>query len=379
MNNKNLPIEKNDEETLTLFIGPQHPGSGHMRIIVELDGDVIIRIKPDIGWVHRAVEKIAETKKFLQVIPLVERPMLIDAPNVNIGYVQPIEKLLGLEIPDRANYIRTILCELSRIASHLYGLGLFGNMIGNSTVFMWSFGDREIILELAQELTGARLTYSFFLPGGVRADLPEGFEKKLEKGLKYIESRIPEYMALFVENPVTEDRLKGVGVIKREKAVEIGLTGPNLRASGVEYDARMFGDYGAYKSLGFRPVVKQEGDCYARLLLRFGEIKASIELIRKAIAKMPKGPVMHESMKGMARQIMLKVPEGEAFSRVEGGRGEITFFLVSNGTDKPYRLRMISPSFRNLAGFENALIGQRLADIPAVYGSLDYFPPEADR
>ncbi|MFQ6130156.1 MAG: NADH-quinone oxidoreductase subunit NuoD, partial [Candidatus Hadarchaeaceae archaeon] len=176
-------------ETMTLFIGPQHPGSGHLRLIVDLDGDIITGIRPDIGWVHRAVEKIAETKKFVQVIPLVERPTIIDSANVNLGYVRAVEKLLDIEAPDRAKYIQTILCELNRIASHLYGIGIFGNMIGTSTIFMWSFGDREIPVELMQELTGTRLTYSFFLPGGVRRDLPEGFGEKLEKGLRYIENR----------------------------------------------------------------------------------------------------------------------------------------------------------------------------------------------
>lgn len=366
-------------ELITLFIGPQHPGSGHLRLIVELDGDVVVGMRPDIGWVHRAVEKIAETKKFVQVVPLVERPTIIDSANVSIGYVRAIEKLLGIEAPDRARYIQTVLCELNRIASHLYGIGIFGNMIGTSTIFMWSFGDREIPVELSQELTGARLTYSFFLPGGVRRDLPEGFGEKLEKGLRYIENRIPEYEALFIENPVTEDRLRRVGIISRERAAEISLTGPNLRASGVEYDARMFGDYGAYKELGFKPAVRKEGDCFARLMLRFDEIKASIELIRKSMEQMPQGPIMHESVKGMARQVLMKVPEGEAFSRVECGRGESTFFVISKGEDKPYRVRWVSPSFRNVIGFEAALIGHRLADIPAVYGSLDYFPPEADR
>ncbi len=374
---KNLNYGRAD--TLTLFIGPQHPGSGHLRLIVEIDGDVILGIKPDIGWVHRAVEKIAETKKYVQVIPLVERPSIIDSANINLGYVRALERLLGVEVPDRARYIRTIMCELNRIASHLYGIGIFGNMIGTSTVFMWSFGDREVIIELMQELTGARITHSFFLPGGVRGNLPEGFEEKLENGLRYIENRIPEYRNLFFENPVTMSRLMGVGTLDKRKVVEIGLTGPNLRASGVEYDARITGEYGAYNDLKFKPVTRPNGDCYARLMVRFDEIKESIGLLRKSMSKMPHGPIMHESKKGMARQLLMKVPEGEAFSRVECGRGELTFFVISKGGDKPHRVRMMTPSFRNLSGFENALIGHRLADIPAVYGSLDYFPPEADR
>jgi NADH-quinone oxidoreductase subunit D len=367
------------ERTITLFIGPQHPGSGHLRLVVELDGDVIVGIRPDIGWVHRAVEKIAETKRLVQVIPLVERPTIIDSANVSIGYVRAVEKLLGIEAPERARYIQTILCELNRIASHLYGIGIFGNMVGSSTVFMWAFGDREVLVELAQELTGARLTHSFILFGGVRSVPPDGFEERLERGLRYIENRIPEYEALFIENPVTEDRLRGVGVISREKAIEIGITGPNLRASGVEYDARMLGDYAAYRELDFKPAVRREGDCFARLMLRFDEIRSSIDLIRRALAQMPQGAIAHENLKTFAKQFALRVPEGEAFARVECGRGESTFHVISEGGNKLYRVRWVSPSFRNLAGFEAALIGHRLADIPAVYGSLDYFPPEADR
>ncbi len=379
MNLDPFQIEESGDQTITLFIGPQHPGSGHLRIIVELDGDVVVRIRPDIGWVHRAVEKIAETKKYIQVIPLVERPMLIDAGNVNLAYVRTIEKILDLEIPERAKYIRTILCEINRISSHLYGLGIFGNMIGSSTVFMWAFGDREILVELAQDLTGARLTHSFFFPGGVRADLPKGFIRKVEEGVRYMEGRIPEYESLLIENPVTEARLKGVGTIEKSQAVQIGLTGPNLRASGVNYDARMMGEYGAYDDLGFRPEVRPEGDCYSRMLLRFDEIKASIEMIRRAVAEIPHGPIRHESLVKMTRLSLLKVPEGESFARVEGGRGEITFYVVSKGGNTPYTVRMLTPSFRNLVGFEKALVGHRLADIPAVYGSLDYFPPGADR
>lgn len=368
-----------DRRTMNLPVGPQHPGSGHMRLDVTLDGDVIVDIKPDIGWVHRGIEKIAESKKFVQIVPLIERPAILDAPNMNVGYVRAVEKIIGLDVPEKAKYIRTILCELSRIASHLYGIGILGNFIGATTLYMWAFGDRETILELLQKFTGARLTHSFFLPGGVRENPPENFDEELESSFRYMENRLPDYKALIFDNPVVRARLEDVGVIDQEKARKIGITGPNLRASGVKYDARMVGDYGVYGELDFEPVIKKGGDSFARLMIRIDEIRESIKLIRRTVEEMPEGPVMSKETRSISALITKDLPEGEAFSRVECGRGELTTFLVSDGGKKPSRLRLITPSFRNVIAFREALVGHRLADIPAVYGSLDYFPPEADR
>ncbi|KXA99812.1 NADH dehydrogenase [candidate division MSBL1 archaeon SCGC-AAA259M10] len=364
---------------MTLFFGPQHPGSGHLRFDVILDGDVIVDLIPDVGWVHRGVEKIAETKKFVQAIPLVERPGLPDSANMNIGYVRAVEEILEIECPARARYIRTLLCELSRIASHLYGIGIFGNMIGSSTVYMWSFSDREIFIELLQEFTGARLTYSYFLPGGVRGNPPQDFEEKVERGLSYFENRVSDYRSLVFDNPIVRGRLEDVGIISGEKAKELGITGPNLRASGVGYDVRSFVDYGAYRELDFEPALRREGDSFARLMIRFDEIEESIRLIRKSLEKMPKGKIMHEKTRSINNLITMNMPEGWAFSRVECGRGELTYFIESDGGDKPNRMRLITPSFRNLVAFREVVVGHRLADLPAIYGSLDYFPPGADR
>ncbi|KXA88559.1 NADH dehydrogenase [candidate division MSBL1 archaeon SCGC-AAA259A05] len=368
-----------DGETIDLFIGPQHPGSGHMRLEVVLDGDVVVDITPDIGWVHRGVEKIAETKKFIQVIPLVERSAILDSANMNVGYVRAVEKILDLEVPLTARYIRTFLCELNRIASHLYGIGILGNMIGTSTLYMWSFADREVILELLQKFTGARLTHSFFLPGGVRDKPPRTFKDELEKGLKYIENRLPDYRSLTFDNPAVRGRLEEVGIIRKKKARELGITGPNLRASGAKYDARMSGDYGAYDELDFKPVTRKKGDSFARLMIRIDEIRESIGLIRRINEEIPKGKIMSEETRSINKLITKDFPEGEAFSKVECGRGELTTFLISNGKNKPRRLRVITPSFRNVIAFREAIVGHKLADIPAVYGSLDYFPPGADR
>jgi NADH-quinone oxidoreductase subunit D len=386
-----------EERTLELLIGPQHPASGHMRLVAKVDGDIVVELRPNIGYVHRSVEKLAEVKKFLQIIPLVERPSLADTTANNLAYVMALEKLLGIDPPERAKYLRTLLAEINRIHSHLYGLGIHGVMIGSSTAYMWCFGDREPFLELAQELTGARLTYSYIIPGGVRRDLPKGFAERAERALKYLEGRMKDYFDIYFNNPVVRARLEGVGVLSREDAIKLGVTGPNLRASGVAYDVRRAEPYAAYPYLDFEVITEKEGDCYARVMVRVREIMESIKIIRQVLREIPEGPILHESYEKLIppklREDMkqkgivkfpsvfanLRVPAGEAISRVEGGRGEVVFHVISDGKLSPYRLRMVTPSFRNVILFEHLTKGARVADIPAIYGSLDYFPPEADR
>ncbi|RLE46565.1 MAG: NADH-quinone oxidoreductase subunit D [Candidatus Methanomethylicota archaeon] len=385
-----------EDRYIELLWGPQHPSSGHMRFIVKMDGDVVSEFYPDPGYRHVGIEKIAETKTYIQIIPLIERPAILDAANLNFVYVLALEKLLDIEAPPRAQYLRTMMAEFNRIASHLYGIGIFGIMIGSSTEFMWAFGDREIIIELMQMVGGARLTYSYMVPGGVRNDLPDGFKEKALKGLKYIERRLEDHKRIFLENAVTLSRLVGVGVIKKEEAIKLGIVGPNLRASGVRYDVRKAEPYGAYPELDFEMAVREEGDCYARLMVRIDEIKTSIYLIRQILDKMPSGPILHERfMRYLAKWkaymermkkikfppifVSLRPPKGDSFARVECGRGEATCYIVSDGSTNPYRVRLVTPSFRNIIAFKYSMPGHRLADIPSIYGSLDYFPPGADR
>ena len=386
-----------EERTIELLIGPQHPASGHMRLVARVDGDVVVELRPDIGYVHRTVEKLAEVKTYLQVVPLVERPALADTANHNLGYVLAVERLLGVEAPPRAQYLRTVLAEISRIHSHLYGLGILGIMLGSSTAFMWCFNDREPLIDLAQELTGARLTYSYMIPGGVRRDLPPGFAERAEKVFRYLERRLKDYERLYFRNPVVRARTEGVGVLTREDAVRLGVVGPNLRASGVAYDVREADPYEAYPDLDFHVVTREEGDCAARMWVRVDEIRESMRLVREALSKIPDGPILHERfskaippkwrewmeekrrVKIPAAMVSLRIPPGEALSRVEAARGELTFYLVSDGSPSPYRMRMVTPSFRNVVLFRHLIRDCRVADIPAIYGSLDYFPPEADR
>ena len=385
------------EEIYELFIGPQHPASGHMRFIVRLEGDIIVDVEPDIGYVHRTMEKLAEGREYIKNIPLFERATIIDSNNITLGYVRALEKLLDVEPPPRARYLRTILSEINRIQSHLYGIGIAGIMLNHSTVFMWAFGDREIWMQLAEELTGARLTHTYSIPGGVRRDIPDGFEERFEKAARYMLRRLEDYGKIFLYNPMIRSRYEGVGVLKKHEAERLGAVGPNLRASGVRYDARLLGDYGAYSELEFEVPVQEEGDSFARMVQRVEEIKVSIEIIRQALKKMPDGPILAEKylklLPPKLRERVLKTgrvkfpaifanlrpPPGETVARVEMARGEVFYHIVSDGSPKPYRVRIVTPSFRNLVLLRLLPREHRFMDLLAIYGSLDYFPPESDR
>jgi NADH-quinone oxidoreductase subunit D len=388
---------KEGERLYELQIGPAHPGSGHMRIRVWMDGDIMARVDPDIGFVHRTMEKLGEKRQYIKAIPLVERASLPDTIHMNLAYVIALERLMGVEPPERAQYIRTVVAEMNRIMSHLYGIGIFGIFLGSSTAYMWPFADREPFIDLMQWLTGARITYSYIIPGGVRRDIPQGFKEQVEKALRYMENRIRDYDRLFIKNPVTVSRCIGVGKVSREEAAKLGIVGPNLRASGVKYDNRKVNPYAAYDKLDFEVPIFKEGDAYARLLIRFEEIKQSIRIIRQALKDMPEGDIIAESYYRQLPPLMKKIyestrrvkfpgailnirpPKGEAIARVEAGRGEVFFYLISDGTPRPFRFRWVTPSFRNLHFFTHIAPGHRLADLPTIYGSIDYFPPEADR
>jgi len=361
-----------DSSTLDVSVGPQHPGSGHCRILMRVDGDRIVSVDPDIGYVHRGCEKIAENRNYVSNIPHLERPNIADAIHLNWGYTLAVEELQGVVVPPRGRYIATIAAEMNRIASHLYGLAIMqGVFVGHTTVFMWAFGDRDLFLELAEMLTGARMTYSFLPPGGPRRDLPFGFVERLTKLVDYLERRLPEYERIYFRNPLMVSRCKGVGVLKREDAMRLGVAGPVLRASGVKYDVRKAEPYGAYDELDFEIPTFEEGDSYSRILMKLEEMKQSIRIIRQALEKMPKGPI--------ARKAPLVAPEGEATGRVESSRGEIAYLVMGDNSDKPYRVKIMNGSFRNLIALPYLVRDVHVADLPVIYGSLDYWPVEADR
>ncbi|MEM3293174.1 MAG: NADH-quinone oxidoreductase subunit D, partial [Metallosphaera sp.] len=309
-----------------------------------------------------------------------------------------VEKILNVDVPERAQYLRSFAAEVSRISSHLYGMGILAIFIGHSTGFMWGFGDREPWVQILEALTGARITNSYVIPGGVRRDLTPTVIEMTKKAIVYMRKKMKDWEKIFLNNPNIRARLEDVGVMTREQAIEWGAAGPNLRGSGVYYDVRKFEPYGAYSKLDFEIPVYKEGDGYARTLVRFEEIEQSLRIIEQIIRDIPQGQILSDRFfkqipptrlkkwwEGQRRIVMpgyyasFRPPKGEAISRVEAGRGELVYYVMSDGSAKPYRLRMITPSYRSIYVMKNLLKGARYADLVSIYGSLDYFPPEADR
>ncbi len=368
-------MDATSKDEYILIVGPQHPGSGHMRLIVKLDGDIIRDVIPDPGYVHRGVEKIAESRIYIKNIPLVERPCITDFANYDICYVKAIEEALGIDVPERAKYIRTILAELCRIGTHLYDAGILAIFLGHSTGFMWTFGLREFICEALTILTGARVTGSFIVPGGLRRDVSDEKLRRVREIVLSMRKRLEKFERIFVKNPTVVARLENVGVLDRKDAKEFGIVGPFLRASNVRHDWRLRG-YEAYDCVDWDVVTAEEGDSYARLLVRVEEINQSIKIIDQLVRDLPKG----EMKVNMWELTDLVLPLGEFVSCVEGARGTIFMSIVSDGeSTTPYRFRIVTPSWYNLRGFIEACKGERLADLQAIYGSFGYFPPEADR
>ncbi|MFB3096531.1 MAG: NADH-quinone oxidoreductase subunit D [Nitrosopumilaceae archaeon] len=369
-----IQLEKEDERIMTLNIGPQHPGSGHMRLIIKVDGDYIVSCDPDPGYVHRGEEKMAEHRNYLLNIPHLERPVIHDSCNILYPYCLAVEDLLGTEVPERAKYIRVIASELNRCVYTMYWLGIYGIFLGHSTMFMWPMADRELLIDLLEAMTGARVTHSFFIPGGVRNDIPPNFEDRVLRQLNYFEKRLKEYEDIFYQNPVLKSRTEGTGILSREDAIRLGVTGSVLRSAGVDFDLRKKEPYDVYDNIDFETQVLKEGDSYARARVPYLDMLESCNIIRDALTKMPTS--------GSVRVKLKPNPKGSAdeiYRRVESGRGSLGMYLVSNGTPQPYRLKISVGSFRNIICLPYLLKGELLGNMPAVYWSLNYWPVEADR
>ncbi len=369
-----LSLEKVDERIMTLNVGPQHPGSGHMRLIVQVDGDYIVACDPDPGYVHRGEEKMAEYRNYILNIPHLERPVIHDSCNILYPYCLAVEEILGLEVPERAKYVRVIASELNRCVYIMYWLAIYGIFLGHSTMFMWPAGDRELLIDLLEKMTGARVTHSYFIPGGVRNDIPANFEDVCLRQVNYFEKRIKEYADIFYDNPILIHRTEKAGILSREDAIRLGTTGSVLRASGVDFDLRKKEPYDAYEELDVQSIVLKEGDSLARSKVPWLDMLESCNIIRQALEKMPKS--------GSIRQKLKPNPRGgdvSVYKRVESGRGSLGCYIVSKNKPEPYRLKLSVPSFRNLIALPYLLKGEKLGNMPAVYWSLNYWPVEADR
>ena len=371
-----LQIVKESEEDrlMTLSIGPQHPGSGHFRFTVKVDGDYIVYCDPDPGYVHRGEEKMCEYRNVIQNIPHLERPVIHDSNNITYSYSLAVEELVGIEVPRRAQYIRALASELNRQVYTLYWLAIYGIFLGHSTMFMWPTGDRELFIDLLEALTGARVTHAYNIPGGVRNDVPDGFRDRCLRQVRYFQKRLKEYEDIFYNMPLFRQRTEGVGVLSKEDATKLGVTGSVVRASGIPYDIRKAEPYDIYNEIDFKVQYMKTGDCFARSYVPFLDMKESCYIIEQLLDKMPQSGEVRAKL-----QPNPKGPPGEAYRRVESGRGALGYYIVSDGTPKPYRVKISVGSFRNMLALPYLLVGQKLADMPAVYWSLNYWPVEADR
>ena len=369
-----LQVENVDDRMMTLNVGPQHPGSGHMRIMVKIDGDYIVDADPDPGYVHRGEEKMAESRNYITNIPHLERPVIHDSCNILYPYVLGVEDLVGIEVPERAKYVRVIAAELNRCIYIQYWLAIYGIFLGHSTMFMWPAGDRELLIDLMEKITGARVTHAYFIPGGVRNDVPANFEDVCLRQVNYFEKRIKEYADIFYDNPILKARTEDTGVLSREDAIRLGTTGSVLRASGVDYDLRIKEPYDVYDELDVHTNVLKSGDSYARSKIPWLDMLESCNIIRQALEKMPKSGSIRTKLKPNP-----KGREDEVYRRVESGRGSAGCHIISRGKPEPYRLKLSVSSFRNLIALPYLLKGEKLGNMPAVYWSLNYWPVEADR
>jgi NADH-quinone oxidoreductase subunit D len=363
-----------DSSELVLNMGPQHPSThGVLRVILKLDGEKVMGSECVIGYLHRGVEKIAENRTYAQFAPYVDRMDYVAAVSNALGYCEAVEKLLNTEAPPRAQYIRVILTELNRLASHHVWLGTHALDIGALTPLFYTFRDREEILKIFEKYCGARLTTHAFRIGGCIYETYEGFEKEVRDYCDFLLPKIDEYEELLTTNRIWCERTKGVGILNEEDCKALGVTGPVLRASGVKWDLRKAKPYSGYDKFDFEIPTGENGDTYDRYLVRIEEMRQSVKIIRQAVDGIPEGPIMAKIPK------VLKPPVGEVYHSIEAPKGELGYFIVSDGSTQPYRIRVRPPSFVNLQALDKMIKGQLVADVVAVIGTLDIVLGEVDR
>jgi len=361
-------------EEMYVNMGPQHPSThGVLRLMLKLDGEYITDCIPYIGYLHRCHEKIGENRNYTQVIPYTDRLDYLASMSMNFGYVLAVERLMGQKVPERAEYMRVILAELQRIASHLIWLGTFGLDLGNFTIFMYCFREREMILDLFESVTGQRLNYAFYRIGGMPMDFPDTFLTDCQAFLSWFKQRLPEYDAIMTDNVLFQKRVQGVGILTPEMAVDYAVSGPMLRGSGIKWDLRRNDPYSIYDRFDFEIPVYDTCDVWARYLVRRKEMEESVKIVEQALAQLPPGEVMAKMPK------TIKPPAGQIYSRNESPRGEIGFYLISDGSPKPYRYKVRSPAYVNLSALPEMLRGCLIADCVAVLGSVDIVLGEVDR
>jgi NADH-quinone oxidoreductase subunit D len=387
------------DQHLVLNMGPQHPSThGVLRLVVEIDGEIVVRLYPEIGYLHTGIEKTCEAKFYQQVVPLTDRVDYLNPMANNLCYALAVEKLLSLEIPAKAQWLRVLLAELTRLNSHLIWLGTHAMDIGALTVFLYTFREREEILRIFEGLSGQRMMTSYIRIGGVSLEPPLDFFARVQGFINSLPEKIDEYSNLLVGNPIFKNRLKGVGYLSAADAIALGVTGPSLRGSGVDIDLRRDMPYSGYENFHFDVPTATEGDCWARFIIRIEEMRQSIKIIQQALDGMPEGAITadapkiilpdREKMKTQMESLIhhfkivtegFAVPAGEAYQGIESGHGQVGYYIVSDGTAKPYRVHMRYPGFATLQALETMCQGRMLADVVAVIGSIDIVLGEIDR
>lgn len=364
-----------DRDTFYLNMGPQHPSThGVLRLRLHLSGEEIIGAEPIIGYSHRAHEKMAETRNYLQFLPNTSRIDYLSGMIYNVGFCQAMEKMLGLEVPARAEYLRVVACELNRISSHLLWFGTYLLDLGGITPFLYCFDDRERILDLLDRISGSRLTYCCARFGGMTTDADDIFLKGVADFCSHLRARLPEYHRLVTGNVIFRNRTERVGIMDPSLMTRYGVSGPNARAMGFARDVRKDEPYGIYGKLNFSVPTRQESDCLARYFVRVEEMEQSLGLIEQALSAFPDGPIMAPKVPKK-----IKPPKGEFYFAVESARGHFGMFIVSDGSEVPYRIHLRTPSFANLATMPEVLRGTLVADAVAILGSIDIVLPEIDR
>lgn len=387
-------------ERMQLNLGPSHPAThGVLRLKIELDGDTVTSCDPVIGYLHRGDEKIAEAMTYNQFVPYTDRLDYLAPLANNVAYALAVENLAGIRVPPRAEALRVLCCEMARVSSHLLGIGVYAMDTGAWTVFMYTFNEREKLYTLFEELTGARFTTSYTRIGGLARDCPEGWTQRVATFCDGVLKVIDEVDGLLTRNRIFLDRTEGLGVISKDRALAYGLTGPNLRATGVPFDLRKDRPYSGYENYAFDIPVGTKGDCFDRYLVRMEEMRQSVSIIRQALAKLPEGPIncvdqprivlppkakIMTKMEELIQNFMLvtegpQIPSGETYFEAENPKGALGFYIVSKGGGVPYRLRIRGPSFVSLSILPEIVPGHHLTDVPSILGSLDFVMGECDR
>jgi len=387
------------DQTMVLNMGPQHPSThGVLRLLLEIDGETVVKCAPDIGYLHTGIEKTCEAKFYQQVVPLTDRIDYLCPMTNNLAYCLAVEKLIGMEIPERAEYMRVMLNELTRIQSHLVWLGTHAMDLGALTIFLYCFREREELLRIFENVSGQRMMTSYFRIGGLALEPPLDFFDQVKAFVKMMPSKIDEYENLLSGNPIWRGRTIGVGYLSPDEAIALGVTGPPLRASGVDWDLRRDMPYSGYEKFQFDVPVSKDGDVWARYVVRMAEMRESLKIIQQTLDGLPRGPITadapkivlpdREQMKTQMESLIhhfkivtegFAVPAGQVYQGVESPRGEMGYYVVSDGTAKPYRVHMRNPSFATLQSIETMCKGKLLADVVAVVGSIDIVLGEIDR